>query len=367
VIRLAGLTVRFGQTTALAGVDLEVGGGEIVALLGPSGAGKTTLLRAVAGLERPAAGRLSIGGRDVRDAPAGARDVAMQFEHYGLYPQWSVFENIAFPLRAPVRRAEWPEPSVDSAVRRAAGLLEIGHLLERLPRQLSGGQRQRVSLARALVRRPAAMLLDEPIAHLDAKLRHLLRAALKRHLKTEGITTLWATPDQLEAVAVADRIALLDGGRLAGCGTPASLYRRPRTLAEARALGDPSINEIDAELTSEGGRLVVRWDGEGRAVSWPLPGAVAAGLPAGAGRVRLGVRPAAVALGGPPGGDRVPGRIELVEPLGASTIVTVALGGARVRAKRPGREGWLAGQAVAVGFEADGVHLFDPTTGTALA
>jgi multiple sugar transport system ATP-binding protein len=367
MIRLDGVTVRFGEATALAGVDLEVADGEIVALLGPSAAGKTTLLRTLAGLERPAAGRVSVGGRDVTDLPAGARDVAMQFEHYGLYPQWTVFDNVAFPLRAPARRAEWPTAKLEAAVRRAAGLLEIGHLLDRLPRQLSGGQRQRVSLARALVRRPAAMLLDEPIAHLDAKLRHLLRAALKRHLKTERITTLWATPDQLEAVAVGDRVGLLQGGRLVGCGTPSSLYRRPRTLAEARALGDPAINEIDAELTRQGGRLAVRWDGDGRAVWWPLPEAVAARLGGGPGRVRLGVRPASVALGGPPGPDRVPGRIEVVEPLGASTIVTVALGDVRVRAKRPGREGWLAGQAVAVGFEADGVHLFDPATGTALA
>ncbi len=365
-VRLEGITVRFGATVALDRVDLDVPPGEILAILGPSGAGKTTALRVVAGLERPARGRVMIGGEDATALAAGERDVAMQFEHYGLYPQRRVFENIAFPLRAPVRAADWPEPRIAAEVRRAADLLEIGHLLDRLPRQLSGGQRQRVALARALVRRPRAMLLDEPIAHLDAKLRHLLRAGLKHHLKADGVTTVWATPDQLEAIAVGDRIAILEAGRVVACDTPSALYRRPPSLAAARALGEPAINEIDVALVRKDGRLAVSWDGEGHPLAWPLPPEVAARLgAAGAGRrLRLGVRPGAVTLGGP---AALAGRIELVEPLGGSTVVTFALGGARVRAKRPGTPQWLAGTTVPVGFDADGVHLFDRSTGEALA
>lgn len=385
-LALEGVTVRFGRHVALDRVDLEVPAGGIVALLGPSGAGKTTLLRVAAGLERPAAGRVRLGGREVTGRPAGARDVAMQFEHYALYPQRTVFENIAFPLRAPVRRAEWPESRVAEAVGRVARLLSIDPLLDRLPRQLSGGQRQRVALARALVRRPAAMLLDEPIAHLDAKLRHLLRASLKHHLRAEGVTAVWATPDQLEAIAVGDRIALIEAGRIVSCGTPAALYRRPATLAVARALGEPPINLIDGELRREASRLAVAWGAapgsgppssgpRGERLVWPLPPSLAARVEAGlatrsaaGGAVRLGVRPAAVCLGGPgAGGDALPGRVELVEPLGGSAVVTLAVGDARLKAKRPGTERWPAGQAVPVTFDPDGVHVFDPTSGEALA
>ncbi len=360
-VRLEGIVVRFGHTLALDGVDLEAPPGGILALLGPSGAGKTTALRVVAGLERPSAGRVVLGGVDVAGLSAGERDVAMQFEHYGLYPQRTVFENIAFPLRAPVRAKSWPEDRIAEAVRRVADLLEIAHLLERLPRQLSGGQRQRVALARALVRRPKAMLLDEPIAHLDAKLRHLLRAGLKHHLAAEGLTTIWATPDQLEAIAVGDRIALLAGGRVVAEGTPEALYLRPPSLAAARALGEPAINEIDVTVERRAERLLVAWDDQRVALAAETAHAAAG---AGPSRLTLGIRPAAVTLGG---AGSLAGRIEVVEPLGGSTLVTIALGGARVRAKRPGTEGWRAGETVPVGFEADGLHLFDPSTGRALA
>ena len=216
---------EYGRVVALDGLDLDVADGEFFVLLGPSGAGKTTTLKCVAGLERPTAGRVAIGGRDVTDVEPNARHVAMAFENYALYPQHTVYDNIAFPLRS--RRYARPAADARRLIDAVAATLSIGHLLQRMPGELSGGQRQRVALARVLVRPADVLLLDEPLSHLDAKLRATMRAELKSLGDLQRTTALYVTHDYQEALALGDRIAVLDAGRLVQVGTREDLWHRP--------------------------------------------------------------------------------------------------------------------------------------------
>ncbi|MFB2551843.1 ABC transporter ATP-binding protein [Ensifer soli] len=237
---LTGIDKHFGDTHAVKGVDLSIGDGEFVVLLGPTGAGKTTLLRLIAGLERPDAGRITIAGRDVAtEAPAG-RDVAFVFQQYSLYPHLSVYENLAFPLKSPARRMEKDE--IDRRVREVAKMVRIDHKLENRSTRLSGGEMQRVAIGRALVRRPAIYLMDEPLSSLDAKLRGELRLELKRIQRDLGSTLLYVTHDQIEAMTMADRIGILSEGRLVQVGTPREIYADPANLHVAARLGQPHIN-----------------------------------------------------------------------------------------------------------------------------
>ena len=232
----------FGEVRAVDGVDLVTREGEFLVLLGPSGCGKTTLLRMIAGLEQPSSGEILIGGRVVNDLPPRARKIAMVFQSYALYPHMTVFKNIAFPLKAQgVAKEEIPKK-----VAWATGLFGIGHLLERKPRQLSGGERQRVALARAVVREPAVFLLDEPLSNLDAKLRTSARDELQQFQRRIGITTIYVTHDQIEAMGLGDRIAVMQGGRVRQLGTPAEVYGEPADTFVAGFLGSPPMNIVEA-------------------------------------------------------------------------------------------------------------------------
>ena len=245
-VRLETVCKSFGKTEAVRELSLEIGDGEFVVLLGPTGAGKTTTLRLVAGLERPDAGRVAIAGRDVTNAPPAMRDVTFVFQQYSLYPHLTVFENMAFALRAPIRRV--PEAEIREKVREVARLLHIETKLDNKATQLSGGQMQRVAIGRALVRSPAIYLMDEPLSSLDAKLRGEMRLELKRIQTDLGATILYVTHDQTEAMTMASRIGVIEAGRLMQIGTPREIYENPINAHVAARLGQPAINLLPAAL-----------------------------------------------------------------------------------------------------------------------
>ena len=264
-VELTGIGKRFGAEHVLKGIDLSIRPGEFLSLVGMSGCGKSTLLRIIAGLESPDRGTVSIGNRDVTDVDPSDRNLSMVFQSYALYPHMSVRQNIATPLRMRQLSLSGRLPlvgravagaktlsDIDAAVEDAAGMLQIGHLLDRKPAQLSGGQRQRVALARALVRSPAAFLMDEPLSNLDAKLRAHMREELTALHDRLGATFVYVTHDQVEAMTMSDRIALMSEGRIEQLGTPDELYQRPATLTVARFIGTPSINLLDVEITAAG-------------------------------------------------------------------------------------------------------------------
>ncbi|HEY9012641.1 MAG TPA: ABC transporter ATP-binding protein [Devosia sp.] len=248
---LRGISKRFKDNQALSNLDLVVADGEFVVLLGPTGAGKTTTLRLVAGLERPDSGTVTIGGHDATALPPAARDVTFVFQQYSLYPHLSVYENLAFPLRSPARRVAASE--IDRRVRETAKLVRIDHKLENKATRLSGGEMQRVAIGRALVRQPSIYLMDEPLSSLDAKLRAELRLELKRIQRELGATVLYVTHDQIEAMTMADRIGILQGGELIQIGTPRQVYTEPRNLHVAARLGQPSINLLPMGLLPDSG------------------------------------------------------------------------------------------------------------------
>jgi multiple sugar transport system ATP-binding protein len=239
-VSLQGLGKRFGKVEAVAGLDLDIADGEFFVLLGPSGAGKTTTLRLIAGLEQPDAGRLLLGGADLTAAPPAQRDCAFVFQQYSLYPHLNVYDNLAFPLRAPGRRR--PEGEIRRRVEEIAATLRIADKLAQKSTALSGGEMQRVAIGRALIREPRVYLMDEPLSSLDAKLREELRAELRRLQQRTGATFVYVTHDPVEATTLADRIGILEAGRLQQVGTPQQVYEAPHSVQVARRLGSPAIN-----------------------------------------------------------------------------------------------------------------------------
>jgi multiple sugar transport system ATP-binding protein len=292
-VRLENLHKNFGSTQAVAGLSLTVTSGEFLVLLGPSGAGKTTTLRLVAGLETPDQGRVWIEGQDATRWHSAERDVAFVFQQYSLYPHYTVFDNLAFPLRSPRRRT--PEPEVKRRVEEVAEMLRIGHKLRNKATQLSGGEMQRVAIGRALVRQPRVFLMDEPMSSLDAKLREDLRAELKRIQVRLGATLLYVTHDQVEATTMADRIGILRQGRLEQVATPQQTYNDPNSIYVAQRLGSPPINVLPASLVPA------------------APG----------GAVSVGVRPEDVLLGS----QGQTAKVELTESLGAQHQVLLSIDG----------------------------------------
>ena len=276
-VRIEGVVKTHGTFTALHGIDLAIAPGEFFALLGPSGSGKTTTLRILAGLESVDAGRVLLDGRDVTHVEPGERDVAMVFQSYALYPHMTVRENIAFPLRM----VGTPAAQIERAVREAAAKVDIAHLLERRPGQLSGGQQQRCALARAIVRQPRLFLLDEPLSNLDAKLRLETRAELRKLQRSLGVTTVYVTHDQEEAMTVADRMAVFMDGRIVQIGTPKDIFLHPADVTVAGFIGTPPMNLLLATVEQEKGHQVARvgqW-------LFPLPEGVQAS------EIVVGVRP----------------------------------------------------------------------------
>lgn len=353
-LELQGIRKAYGSLVALDGLDLEVGDGEFFVLLGPSGAGKTTTLKCVAGLERPTAGRVLIGGRDVTDVEPNARRVAMAFENYALYPQETVYDNIAFPLRS--KRYYVPPAEARALIERVTGTLGIGHLLERMPRELSGGQRQRVALARVMVRPADVLLLDEPLSHLDAKLRAAMRAELKSLGELQHTTSLYVTHDYLEALALGDRIAVLRAGKLVQVGTREDLWHRPVDIFVAQAFGQPQINLLSGSVeAADGGAVFVTEDGQ---VRLPL-GAV--DLPGGT-QVELGVRPRDLVMGEQPGMTHLQGQVYVVEPLGRQREVTVEVGREYVAVVTP-HEDVAPDSLVTISAPPERLLLFERETG----
>ncbi len=351
-IRLERVTKRFGPVEALADLTLEAADGELLVLLGPSGCGKSTALRLIAGLDTPTSGRVWIGGRPVDGVDPKDRDVAFVFQNYALYPHKSVYENLAFPLR--LRRLDRAE--VDRRVRQAARLLGLEGLLDRRPRELSGGQRQRVALGRAVVRQPRAFLMDEPLSNLDARLREGMRAELRRLQRRLGVTTVYVTHDQVEALGMGDRVAVLRAGRLQQVGTPREVFERPANRFVAGFVGTPAMNFLRGRVEVEAGRVRIRVPGQ--VLEFPLSAWPAPPVP---GEWDLGFRPADAAMD--PRGPGLSGRVLLAEYLGRVCLVHVEVPGATVVVEAPGPAAPVPGEAVRVVARPERLLAFDPRTG----
>ncbi|MGC9530630.1 MAG: ABC transporter ATP-binding protein [Candidatus Bipolaricaulaceae bacterium] len=321
---LENLTKRFGPVTAVQDANLSIEQGEFFALLGPSGCGKTTTLRLVAGLERPTSGRVHIGSRDVTSLPPRERDVAMVFQDYALYPHMTLLDNIGYPLR--VRKV--PRKEVVARVREVAEHLQIAALLDRRPAQVSGGQQQRAAVARALVHKPQVFLFDEPLSNLDAKLRLEARAFLK-HLQQEvEVTAIYVTHDQAEALAMADRIAVMFQGELVQVGNPLEVYHRPTSSLVASFIGNPPMNLIPCRVERTDASTYLAGESFRLEVARPadlLPPDLGEGE-----QVLLGIRPEHINVAASPRPGAIPGHVYAVQPLGAETLITLQVSGVTV-------------------------------------
>jgi multiple sugar transport system ATP-binding protein len=358
-LRLSGVVKRFGDHRALDGVTFEVAAGEFFVLIGPSSAGKTTTLRTIAGLERADAGSIVFAGQDVTLRPVQGRQIGMIFQTFALYPHLSVRDNLAYPLR----EARLPGEEVRRRVAETAEMLRIGHTLVRRPGTLSGGEQQRVAIGRALIRRPKLLLLDEPLTNLDAKLRHDTRAEFKRLHRELGMTMIFATPDQLEALTMGERIAVLREGRIVQVGTPDEVYDRPQDSFVATLVGAPTMNLVPATLRQgDGGpRIALPFmDLDGSRWQAPL-----AGWPAGS-ELLLGIRPQGLApADGGDVGPRFDATVHLTEPLGDVTILDLEAGGALLKMVLPEEQAlaYATGTRFEVGLALAEAHLFSRDTG----
>ena len=338
-VRLDNVHKSFGPVEVVKGLSLEVEDGEFLVLLGASGSGKTTALRMVAGLETVTAGRVLIGNRDVTHMLPKYRDIAMVFQSYALYPHKTVFANIAYPLT--VRKQ--PRAAIEAAVRDVARQVQLDQLLDRYPRQLSGGQRQRVALARAIVRRPAAFLMDEPLSNLDAKLRGYMRAELKHMQAQLTTTTIYVTHDQVEAMTLAHRVALLERGVLQQLDTPSAIYNKPANLFVAGFIGSPPMNFLHGELA--GGRFSAASGSFGTASRASDRAATA------------GIRPEDCRITAA-GTGTIAGEVYATELMGDHVLVTCRCGEATVAVKTDKTFVRPIGEPVGIGFDEAAIHLF---------
>jgi multiple sugar transport system ATP-binding protein len=363
-VRFEGVTKRFGDVVAVDDFSLDIPDGEFLVLVGPSGCGKSTVLRLLAGLEELSEGAIYIGEREVSRVQAKDRDIAMVFQTYALYPHMTVYENMAFSLK--LRGVERDE--LDRRVREAAELLGLSELLERKPGQLSGGQRQRVALGRAIVRSPAAFLLDEPLSNLDAKLRVQTRAQIRQLHERLGATFIYVTHDQTEAMTMASRIAVIERGRLQQAGTPQELYDAPANRFVAGFIGSPAMNFLEVQLQREGETM--RLEGPGFTIEAPSH-LVPALATVEDGPITLGIRPEHLhAPGFVPGGvDSVelPVHVELVEPMGNEAVLHVSAGDTSIVARVDPRVTFGIGADVRLVFDRARLYAFDSETELALA
>jgi multiple sugar transport system ATP-binding protein len=340
---------------AVRELSLEIHDGEFFVLLGPSGCGKTTALRMVAGLEEPSSGRIRIGERDVTDVPAKDRDLAMVFQSYALYPHMSVYDNIAFGLRM----RKYAKAEIDTLVRDAAGVLGIDALLTRKPGELSGGQQQRVALGRAIVRRPQAFLMDEPLSNLDAKMRVQTRAELIRLHRELGGTFVYVTHDQVEAMTMGQRVAIMDGGELQQVGPPQEVYDRPANLFVAEFIGSPAMNFLNAEPAQRDGAAGLQAGDVFVGVTAEQASAL------GAGPVVIGIRPEHVAPQELLQGETAAtfeGTVDVVEHLGSEQHVVVTVPHGSIAVRLPSDARYASGASITLGVRAEHLHLFDAGT-----
>ncbi len=337
----------FGSVRVLEELNLEVKPGEFLVLLGASGSGKTTALRILSGLETASEGRVRIGDRDVTDVLPKYRDISMVFQSYALYPHKTVAENIGFPLK--VRKVGKAEMEV--AIREAAAQVQLDQLLHRYPRELSGGQRQRVALARAIIRRPSVFLMDEPLSNLDAKLRGHMRAELKHMQESFGITTIYVTHDQIEAMTLAHRVAILEKGVLQQLATPAEIYNNPANLFVAQFIGSPPMNIIEGSLS---GDVFQTSDAK---IKTPVKGRAAKAV--------LGVRPEDCTVTSVAKGD-IKGEIFTNELIGDHTLVTVKTGGGLIAVKAAKDYAGKSGEAIGVAMLKSGLYVFEAEGGARL-
>ncbi|BAA78952.2 ABC transporter, ATP binding protein [Aeropyrum pernix K1] len=365
-IRLEGVVKRFGKVVAVDHVDLSIKDGEFFVLLGPSGCGKTTTLRLIAGLEYPDEGRILIDGEDVTFKDPKDRNVAMVFQNYALYPHMSVFDNIAFTLHLRRKEMGLTKDDIRRRVIEVAKLLRIEDLLDRKPGQLSGGQQQRVALARALVRRPKVWLMDEPLSNLDALLRLAMRAELKKLQKDLKITTVYVTHDQAEAMSMADRIAVMNKGRVVQVGTPEEVYMRPKHTFVATFIGAPPMNLVECDVESVGEDLWISCPGFSRRVPEEARSVIES---KGVRKIYLGIRPEFISVSRRETEGSIAGKVYVVEPLGSEYVVNVDIGdGIIIKAKVLGlREKMTPGDKVYLKLDWSKVKIFDYRTGEALA
>jgi multiple sugar transport system ATP-binding protein len=356
---------RYGDFEAVRGVGFNVGEGECVVILGPSGAGKTSILKMVAGLEEVTAGEIYIDGRLVNNLEPHERDVAMTFETYALYPQFSVYDNLAFPLRAP--RHKVPEVEIAERVARVSGMLGIGGLLDRLPAQLSQGQKQRVGLGRTLGREPSVFLFDEPLAHVDAKIRNRMRMEIKGIQQQLGCTSVFVTHDYVEALALGSRIAVLNKGELQQIGTPRDVFESPANEFVARIVGDPPFNFMLCTLVSDGGaRTFVTEDG---LCKIPVPMEVERKIGDRTGQhLKLGIRPMYVTpTFSAQEGPLVRGSVYVFERRETRGILTVRVGETRLTAMTDPDLKVQIDQAICLRLDPDRIRVFDPESTQVIA
>ena len=359
-LQLNAISKCFGEVQALSEVSFRAEPGEVIALCGPSGAGKSTLGRLISGLDSPDSGSLHLGERALSELAPQQRRVAHMFESLALYPTLDVFANVASPLRAPSHRGMFSSAEINTQVEAILAMMDIAHLGKRRPSELSGGQRQRVALCRTLVQSPSLFILDEPIGHLDAKLRHRLRGEINRRQRALDQVTLWLTPDTLEGMAVADRVIMLIDGKVQQIGTAREVYAAPASTSIARLLGDPAMNLIDIWLKQETDGLKVLCNGERLQVGEAFLARLKA---TGRLRLTLGFPPLHTRLDDPAAVAALHGDIYTVEPFGKYTLVTVEVNGVHIKAKMPAGFQIDVGSRVQVGLPVEHVLLFDQESG----
>ncbi|MCD6554669.1 MAG: ABC transporter ATP-binding protein [Anaerolineae bacterium] len=348
-VKLENLTKRWGNVVGADHINLEVGDGEFVAFLGPSGCGKTTTLLMIAGIYKPTEGIIKFDGQIVNHLAPKDRNIGMVFQSYALYPHMTVFQNISYPLKL----KKVPKEEMQKHAQRVADMMGIGHLMDRKPAQLSGGQQQRVALGRALVKEPDLLLFDEPLSNLDARLRLTMRSEIKRLQMELGITSIYVTHDQVEAMTMANRIAVMKDGRLQAYATPDELYDRPRTLFIAGFVGNPPMNFLEVEVVRENGDYHARR--EGFDVVVPADRGVKA---AGQGTIIMGIRPEDITLGD----EGIVGEVYVVEPLGRDDLVDVRIGKADIHVLADPEKGLKVGDMVRLNFDTHKIQFFDPQT-----